>query len=122
MRFSGLPAKPRNSINFTASPPHLPVGHDPAVPEKAREKTPQEARAEKGTSGSGPEPARESRSLPEPYPASNHLAQALQPIYSDIGERVKTAAVLYADETGWRISGITHWRWGFVTDTWGVTL
>jgi transposase len=50
--------------------------------------------------------------------AWNNLAQALKPIYEDIGEKVKNAAVLHADETGWRISGITHWLWAFVTDNW----
>lgn len=50
--------------------------------------------------------------------AWNNLAAALKPIYDDIGEKVKNAAVLHADETGWRISGITHWLWGFVTDKW----
>lgn len=48
--------------------------------------------------------------------AWNTLSEALKPIYDDIGEKVKNAAVLNADETGWRISGITHWLWGFVTD------
>jgi hypothetical protein len=50
--------------------------------------------------------------------AWNNLAASLKPIYDDIGEKVKNAAVLHADETGWRISGITHWLWGFVTDKW----
>jgi transposase len=50
--------------------------------------------------------------------AWSNLAAALKPIYDDIGETVKAAAVLHADETGWRISGITHWLWGFVTDKW----
>lgn len=50
--------------------------------------------------------------------AWNNLATALKPIYDDIGEKVKDAAVLHADETGWRISGITHWLWGFITEKW----
>jgi transposase len=50
--------------------------------------------------------------------AWNNLAEVLKPFYDDIGERIKTAAVLHADETGWRISGITHWLWCFVTDKW----
>jgi transposase len=50
--------------------------------------------------------------------AWNNLAEALRPIYADIGEKVKNAAVLHADETGWRISGITHWLWGFANDKW----
>ncbi len=50
--------------------------------------------------------------------AWNNLAEVLSPFYNDIGERVKNAAVLHADETGWRISGITHWLWCFATDNW----
>lgn len=50
--------------------------------------------------------------------AWNNMASLLKPIYDDIGKRVQNAAVLNADETGWRISGITHWLWGFVTDKW----
>lgn len=50
--------------------------------------------------------------------AWNNMAVLLKPIYEDIGKKVKNSAVLNADETGWRISGITHWLWGFVTDKW----
>ncbi len=35
--------------------------------------------------------------------AYNSLAEALKLIYDDIGEKVKNAAVLNADETGWRL-------------------
>lgn len=45
-----------------------------------------------------------------------NLAATLRPIYDDIGEQIKNTAVLHADETGWRISGITHWLWCFATD------
>jgi transposase len=44
------------------------------------------------------------------------LAATLKPIYNDIGEKIQNTAVLNADETGWRISGITHWLWCFATD------
>ena len=47
--------------------------------------------------------------------AWKNLACALQPIYDDIGKKIADAAVLNADETGWRINGITHWLWCFAT-------
>jgi hypothetical protein len=47
--------------------------------------------------------------------AWKNLASALQPVYDDIGKKVADAAVLNADETGWRINGITHWLWCFAT-------
>ena len=47
-----------------------------------------------------------------------NLAATLRPIYDDIGEKIKHTAVLNADETGWRISGQTHWLWCFATDKW----
>jgi hypothetical protein len=50
--------------------------------------------------------------------AWNNLAEVLSPFYDDIGERVKNAAILRADESGWRIRGITHWLWCFATDQW----
>jgi transposase len=50
--------------------------------------------------------------------AWNNLAAMLKPLYDDIGKKIQNAAALNADETGWRISGITHWLWCFVTDTW----
>jgi transposase len=50
--------------------------------------------------------------------AWNNLAATVKPIYDDIGNKIRDAAVLHADETGWRISGVTHWLWCFVTDKW----
>jgi hypothetical protein len=50
--------------------------------------------------------------------AWNNLAAILKPVYNDIGKKIQNAAVLNADEIGWRISGITHWLWCFVTDKW----
>ncbi len=38
-------------------------------------------------------------------------------IYQNIGRSISDAAVLHADETGWRVNGITHWLWGFATKT-----
>jgi transposase len=45
------------------------------------------------------------------------LAFLLEPLYDEIGRRVSQSAVLSADETGWRLNGITHWLWGFATST-----
>jgi len=47
--------------------------------------------------------------------AWKNLASLLKPLYEEIGQRVSQSAVLSADETGWRLNGITHWLWGFVT-------
>ena len=41
------------------------------------------------------------------------LAIRLEPFYRDIEQRVSTSAVLNADETGWRLNGVTHWLWCF---------
>ena len=43
------------------------------------------------------------------------LAILLEPFYRDIEQRVSTSAVLNADETGWRLNGVTHWLWCFTT-------
>jgi transposase len=37
--------------------------------------------------------------------------------YLEIQERALNAAVLHADETGWRVNGQTHWLWCFTTPT-----
>lgn len=47
--------------------------------------------------------------------AWRNLAFILEPLYDDIGDTVAKSAVLHADETGWRISGLTHWLWCFTT-------
>jgi transposase len=47
--------------------------------------------------------------------AWKQLAALLIPFYEDIGQKVRHSAVLHADETGWRVSGITHWLWCFAT-------
>lgn len=49
--------------------------------------------------------------------AWKHLATILEPVYNDIGRTIAKAGVLNADETGWRINGITHWLWCFTTKT-----
>jgi len=43
------------------------------------------------------------------------LAAILRAWYAEIGEQVKASGVLHADETGWRVSGKTHWLWCFTT-------
>lgn len=45
------------------------------------------------------------------------LAQLLEPAYNHIGDKISQSGVLSADETGWRLSGITHWPWCFTTKT-----
>lgn len=45
--------------------------------------------------------------------AWKNLAQRLMPVYEQIGQQVKSSAVVNADETGWRLNGVTHWLWCF---------
>ncbi len=45
--------------------------------------------------------------------AWHRLAEALEAWYDQIGQQAKTSAHLHADETGWRVSGQTHWLWCF---------
>ena len=47
--------------------------------------------------------------------AWKNLSLLLEPLYADIGQRISTSAVLSADETGWRLNGVTHWLWCFTT-------
>ena len=47
--------------------------------------------------------------------AWKNLSLLVAPMYTDIGQRISTSAVLSADETGWRLNGITHWLWCFTT-------
>lgn len=46
------------------------------------------------------------------------LAGHLRPAYDQILEKVKSSLVLMADETGWRIRGVTYWLWYFGTRLW----
>jgi transposase len=41
------------------------------------------------------------------------LQAVLYPWYEQIREQALAAAVLHADETGWRVGGKTHWLWCF---------
>lgn len=43
------------------------------------------------------------------------LQEILYAWYEQIGQEAKTAGVLHADETGWRVAGVTHWLWCFTT-------
>ena len=45
------------------------------------------------------------------------LQEVLYGWYVQIGEEAKKAGVLFADETGWRVAGRTHWLWCFTTRT-----
>ena len=41
------------------------------------------------------------------------LAEVLTEWYEQIGEQARRSGHLHADETGWRVSGKTHWLWCF---------
>lgn len=41
------------------------------------------------------------------------LAEILYAWYEQIGQQARKSAVLHSDETGWRVSGVTHWLWCF---------
>jgi transposase len=45
--------------------------------------------------------------------AWQRMAQILTPWHEQIGEQARGSAHLHADETGWRVSGQTHWLWCF---------
>jgi transposase len=45
--------------------------------------------------------------------AWHRLACLLQPAYQAIGQEARQSAVLHADETGWRVTGLTYWLWCF---------
>jgi transposase len=47
--------------------------------------------------------------------AWKNLGGLLEDEYEAIGERIRTSAVLHADETGWRVNGVTFWLWAFAT-------
>ncbi len=47
--------------------------------------------------------------------AWKNLAMLLENQYDAIGQIIRTSAVLYADETGWRINGMSCWLWAFAT-------
>jgi transposase len=43
------------------------------------------------------------------FQAWHRLADILKSLYDDLGQQAKESRVLYADETGWRVNGVTHW-------------
>ena len=47
--------------------------------------------------------------------AWKNLASRLEGHYDAIGQNIRHSAVLHADETGWRINGVTFWLWAFAT-------
>jgi hypothetical protein len=48
--------------------------------------------------------------------AWRRLAEVMNAWYEQIGEAAKQSAHLHADETGWRVNGVTHWLWCFATE------
>jgi hypothetical protein len=49
--------------------------------------------------------------------AWQRLAEVLDPWYVQIGLDARQSAVLHADETGWRMNGLTWWLWCFANRT-----
>ncbi len=47
--------------------------------------------------------------------AWKNLAARLEGDYDALLQNIRTRAVLHADETGWRINGVTCWLWAFAT-------
>ena len=45
----------------------------------------------------------------------NRLAAWLEPWYEKLVEEMLKSAVVYGDESGWRVNGITYWIWCFST-------
>ena len=47
--------------------------------------------------------------------AALRVASRLEPTYHALVRTVRSSAVVYADETGWRTGGHKRWLWGFTT-------
>lgn len=47
--------------------------------------------------------------------AWKNLAWLLEGEYHAIGDKIRSSAILHADETGWRVNGVTFWLWAFAT-------
>ena len=45
----------------------------------------------------------------------HRAARAAAPAYAELCEQVRNAPVVTPDETGWRVGGVRHWLWAFVT-------
>jgi len=41
------------------------------------------------------------------------VGNILKPVYFEILEDIKSGAIMYADETGWKVRGKLHWLWIF---------
>ncbi len=50
--------------------------------------------------------------------AWHRIAEYLEPYYEQIRKKVQSARALHADETGWRVNGVTYWLWCFATKVW----
>lgn len=50
--------------------------------------------------------------------AWSRIAAILKPSYEQILQKLQTAKVLHADETGWRVNGVTNWLWCFASKCW----
>ena len=49
--------------------------------------------------------------------AWQRLAEVLGPWYEQLAQEARGSAVLHADETGWRMNGVTWWLWCFANRT-----
>jgi hypothetical protein len=49
--------------------------------------------------------------------AWGNVATILTPWYDQIADEARLSAVLNADETGWRVNGLTYWLWCFANPT-----
>jgi hypothetical protein len=49
--------------------------------------------------------------------AWSKMATILAPWYEQIAASARASAVLHADETGWRVNGLTYWLWCFANPT-----
>lgn len=50
--------------------------------------------------------------------AWQRIADYLEPYYQRVQQKIQNAGVLSADETGWRVNGVTYWLWCFATKLW----
>ena len=51
-----------------------------------------------------------------PCRANMRLAEKAKPTFNAMVLAVRQSAVVYADETGWKIGGLLAWLWAFVTE------
>jgi len=49
--------------------------------------------------------------------ADERLAEKAAPVYQELVEAIRQAAVVHADETGWRIGVLSAWLWVFTSQT-----